>query len=173
MDTALAARWVRAYEKVEARCLGIAKDRYAYLVKSDSGNTYRVTGAGNVATTCSCPAGINGNPVCWHRAAVYALIGAFDHLRPRPEPVEQRALADAAMTKADRALLAYWSTQYDAISATDRKDWYAARAAINRGTAARAMAERFMKDAGIAEPWPHFVAANAHAKESARKVAAG
>lgn len=50
---------------------------------SDSSAAYELEVTGDVAHGCSCLAGLNGDPVCKHRAAFYLAVGLLD---PEPEP---------------------------------------------------------------------------------------
>ncbi|MDQ3694334.1 MAG: hypothetical protein M3464_11995 [Chloroflexota bacterium] len=50
---------------------------------SDAATAYEIEVTGEVAHGCSCLAGINGDPVCKHRAAFYFALGLLD---PEPEP---------------------------------------------------------------------------------------
>ena len=47
---------------------------------------------GNVAHGCDCLAGLNGDPVCKHRAAFYLLFGALS--LPEPDPPAPASLRD-------------------------------------------------------------------------------
>jgi hypothetical protein len=54
---------------------------------SDATVAYEVEVTGDVAHGCTCLAGINGDPVCKHRAAFYLAAGLLD-----PEPVPPAAM---------------------------------------------------------------------------------
>jgi hypothetical protein len=83
------ARWFKAAERAITE--GIQVRQLAgsgqWVASSGSNATvaYEVEVTGNVAHGCDCLAGLNGDPVCKHRAAFYLLIGALD-LSPEPDP---------------------------------------------------------------------------------------
>jgi hypothetical protein len=60
---------------------------------SDEAVAYEVAVTGTVAHGCGCLAGLNGDPVCKHRATFYLLIGAID-LTPEPDPPALGATMD-------------------------------------------------------------------------------
>ena len=63
-------RWARAFER--AADSGIAPKQVAadtYAVKSAHGNVFYMVQPGPYGLTCSCKAAIEGDPICWHRAA--------------------------------------------------------------------------------------------------------
>ena len=73
-------RWINALHRAKA-------DR-VQVKESNLGNWFAKSGAhdaraywldvrGNVVLGCECPAGQKGDPVCKHRAAFYAMIGAL------------------------------------------------------------------------------------------------
>jgi hypothetical protein len=71
------------------------------------GIAYEVAVTGNVAHDCDCLAGLNGDPVCKHRAAFYLLIGALDRLRGRSPRHRPRNAPTA--TLAARAAIRSWA----------------------------------------------------------------
>ena len=94
-----AARWTTAAERalgegVQVRQL-VGSGQWIATSGSDSAVAYEVEVTGNVAHGCGCLAGLNGDPVCKHRAAFYLLIGALN-LNPEPEPPAPAAAADCA-----------------------------------------------------------------------------
>ncbi len=54
---------------------------------SDASTAYEVEVTGEVAHGCTCLAGINGDPVCKHRAAFYLAAGLLDPEPDSPAPV--------------------------------------------------------------------------------------
>ena len=64
---------------------------------------YEVEVTGNVAHGCDCLAGLNGDPVCKHRAAFFLLIGALD-LDPEPDPPAPASRSSASAAGAGRRL---------------------------------------------------------------------
>ena len=81
------ARWFRAAERAENEgvrvCQLQSSGQWIATSGTASGTAYEVQIIGNVAHGCDCLAGMNGDPVCKHRAAFYLLIGALD-LSPEP-----------------------------------------------------------------------------------------
>jgi hypothetical protein len=60
---------------------------------SDAAVAHEVEVTGRVAHGCGCLAGLNGDPVCKHRAAFYLLIGVIT-LTPEPDPPALGAAGD-------------------------------------------------------------------------------
>jgi hypothetical protein len=83
------ARWIRAAERAVAEGIQVRQlqgtGQWIATSGSQTGLAYEVAVTGNVAHGCDCLAGLNGDPVCKHRAAYYLLIGALD-LSPEPDP---------------------------------------------------------------------------------------
>ena len=83
------ARWLKAAERAVAEGVQIRQLQGSGQCIANSGSdaavAYEVEIAGNVAHGCDCLAGLNGDPVCKHRAAWYLLIGALS-FDPEPEP---------------------------------------------------------------------------------------
>ena len=82
-------RWMKAaeravHENIQIRQLA-GSGAWIAMSGSDPAVAYEVEVTGNVAHGCGCLAGLNGDPVCKHRAAFYLLIGAID-LTPEPDP---------------------------------------------------------------------------------------
>jgi hypothetical protein len=50
---------------------------------SDAATAYELEVAGELVHGCACLAGLNGDPVCKHRAAYYLMVGVLD---PEPDP---------------------------------------------------------------------------------------
>src|SRR5213080_1337804 len=90
------ARWSKAAECAVAEGLqvrqlqGSGQRIVTSGTRAGVANELAVTG--NVAHDCDCLAGLNGDPVCKHRAAFYLLIGALG-FNPEPEPPAPAALA--------------------------------------------------------------------------------
>ena len=59
---------------------------------TDAAKAYAVAVSGDVAHGCDCPAGLNDDPVCKHRALWWHLAGLLD---PDPEPPAAAAPAPA------------------------------------------------------------------------------
>ena len=83
------ARWLKAAERavsegIQCRQLQ-GSGQWIATSGSQDGVAYEVQVAGSVAFGCDCLAGMNGDPVCKHRAAYYLLIGALT-LDPEPDP---------------------------------------------------------------------------------------
>src|SRR5215212_1991979 len=94
--TSRPARWMKAAERAIAEGVQVRQlagsGQWIASSGSDAAVAYEVEVTGNVAHACDCLAGLNGDPVCKHRAAFYLLIGARD-LTPEPDPP---ALGDTA-----------------------------------------------------------------------------
>lgn len=84
-----AARWHKAAQRAASEDVQVRQlaGSGAWIATSgtDRALAYEVSVTGNVAHDCDCLAGLNGDPVCKHRAAFYLLIGAID-LDPEPAP---------------------------------------------------------------------------------------
>src|SRR5215213_8017848 len=82
------ARWEKAAERAAQEGIRVCQvqgtGQWIATSGSQSGTAYEVAVTGNVAHGCDCLAGLNGDPVCKHRAAFYLLIGAL--VIPEPEP---------------------------------------------------------------------------------------
>jgi hypothetical protein len=93
------ARWLKAAERAETEGIRICQlqgtGQWIATSGTAAGTAYEVQVTGNVAHSCDCLAGLNGDPVCKHRAAYYVLIGALD-LTPEPDPPAVAAGADCA-----------------------------------------------------------------------------
>jgi hypothetical protein len=80
-------RWQKAAERAIAEGIQVRQlqgsGQWIANSGSDATVAYELEVTGNVAHGCDCLAGLNGDPVCKHRAAFYLLIGAID---PTPEP---------------------------------------------------------------------------------------
>jgi hypothetical protein len=72
------------HEGVQVRQLAGSGQWIACSVSDDS-VAYEVEVTGRVAHGCGCLAGLNDDPVCKHRAALYLLIGVIT-LTPEPDP---------------------------------------------------------------------------------------
>lgn len=83
------ARWMTAAQRAIAEDVRLCQlqgtGQWVATSGTHPGIAYEVAVTGNVAHDCDCLAGLNGDPVCKHRAAFYLLIGALD-LTPEPEP---------------------------------------------------------------------------------------
>ncbi len=83
------ARWMKAAERAISGGIQVRQlqgsGQWIANSGSDSTVAYEVEVTGNVAHGCGCLAGLNGDPVCKHRAAFYLLIGALD-FTPEPDP---------------------------------------------------------------------------------------
>lgn len=81
-------RWLKAAERAENEGVRILQIQGTgqWIATSGKGGSaaYELQITGNVAHDCDCLAGLNGDPVCKHRAAFYLLIGAL--MMPEPEP---------------------------------------------------------------------------------------
>jgi hypothetical protein len=75
------ARWQSALARAEAEGIRVCQVQGTGQWIATSGTTagaaYALAVTGNVAHGCDCLAGMNGDPVCKHRAAFYLLIGAL------------------------------------------------------------------------------------------------
>jgi hypothetical protein len=92
------ARWEKAAERAEIEGIRVCQlqgsGQWIATGGSQSGMAYEVAVTGNVAHGCDCLAGMNGDPVCKHRAAFYLLIGAL--VVPEPEPPAPALVVDCA-----------------------------------------------------------------------------
>jgi hypothetical protein len=83
------ARWTKAAQRAISEGIQMRQvaGSGAWIATSgtDAAVAYEVAVTGNVAHDCDCLAGLNGDPVCKHRAAFYLLVGAIT-LDPEPEP---------------------------------------------------------------------------------------
>jgi hypothetical protein len=83
------ARWQQAAQRAVTEGIQIRQLQGSGQWVATSGHdatvAYEVQVAGNVAFGCDCLAGLNGDPVCKHRAAYYLLVGALT-LDPEPDP---------------------------------------------------------------------------------------
>lgn len=81
-------RWWKAAERAESEGIRICQlqgsGQWIATSGSSTATAYEIEVTGNVAHGCDCLAGLNGDPVCKHRAAFYLLIGAL--VMPEPEP---------------------------------------------------------------------------------------
>lgn len=81
------ARWTKAAERALAEGIQVRQlqgsGQWIANSGSDASVAYELQITGNVAHGCDCLAGMNGDPVCKHRASFYLLIGALD-LTPEP-----------------------------------------------------------------------------------------
>jgi hypothetical protein len=91
------ARWFKAAELAISEDVRICQlqgsGQWIATSGTASGIAYEVEVTGNVAHGCDCLAGLNGDPVCKHRAAFYLLIGALS--MPEPEPPAPAILSHA------------------------------------------------------------------------------
>src|SRR5215217_530680 len=82
------ARWWKAAERAETDGVRVCQLQGSGQWIATSGTqlrtAYEVEVTGNVAHGCACLTGLNGDPVCKHRAAFYLLISAL--VPPEPEP---------------------------------------------------------------------------------------
>lgn len=87
--TASPARWQTAAQRAVAEGVQIRQlqstGEWIATSGSDASLAYLVEVTGAIAHGCDCLAGLNGDPVCKHRAAYYLLTGALS-LDPEPEP---------------------------------------------------------------------------------------
>src|SRR5215213_4265640 len=94
--TSSPARWMKAAERAVAEGVQVRQlaGSGAWIASSgsDFSVAYELAVTGNVAHGCGCLAGLNGDPVCKHRAAFYLLIGAL--VLPEPEPPAPASAAD-------------------------------------------------------------------------------
>ena len=83
------SRWMKAAARAVTEGIQVRQlqgsGQWVASSGSDSTLAYEVEVTGNVAYGCDCLAGLNGDPVCKHRAGFYLLIGALD-LPPEPPP---------------------------------------------------------------------------------------
>ncbi len=81
------ARWQKAVARAIAENVQVRQlagcGAWIATSGSDATTAYEIDVTGEVAHGCNCLAGINGDPVCKHRAAYYLAIGVLD---PEPEP---------------------------------------------------------------------------------------
>ena len=82
------ARWWKAAERAETDGVRVCQlqgsGQWIATSGTQLGTAYEVEVTGNVAHGCACLTGLNGDPVCKHRAAFYLLISAL--VPPEPEP---------------------------------------------------------------------------------------
>lgn len=109
MTQTLQSRYLAAARRVIDEGIAIeplANGDFIATSSRNAGVRYVVGMDGNLAATCGCPAGSQGDPVCKHRAAVYMHLGALD---PNPQPRVPAIDLDALMKALDGALgsLAY------------------------------------------------------------------
>lgn len=86
--TATPERWAIALaralaEGVQVRQLA-GSGQWIATSGRDAGTAYGLAVTGGVAHGCDCLAGLNGDPVCKHRAAYYAAAGLLDPEPPTP-----------------------------------------------------------------------------------------
>lgn len=110
MTQTLQSRFLAAARRVVDEGIEIeplANGDFIATSASKAGIRYVVSMQGNLAATCGCPAGQQGDPVCKHRAAVYMHLGALS-LEP-PRVTTPHIDLDALMRALDGALgsLAY------------------------------------------------------------------
>lgn len=79
------ARWQKAVERaisdgVQVRQLA-GSGAWIATSGSDSSAAYELEVTGEIVQGCNCLAGLNGDPVCKHRAAFYLAVGVLD---PKP-----------------------------------------------------------------------------------------
>ena len=71
------ARWRTAAESAEQEGIRVCQlqgsGQWIATSGSQAGAAYEIEVTGNVAHGCDCLAGLNGDPVCKHRAAFYLL----------------------------------------------------------------------------------------------------
>jgi len=83
------ARWLKAAERAIAEGIQLRQlsgsGQWVACSGSDASVAYEVEITGRVAHGCGCLAGMNGDPVCKHRAAFYLSIGVIS-LTPEPDP---------------------------------------------------------------------------------------
>ena len=81
------ARWHKAVERAIGEDVQVRQlagcGAWIATSGSDASAAYELEVTGAVAHGCNCLAGINGDPVCKHRAAFYLAIGVLD---PEPDP---------------------------------------------------------------------------------------
>ena len=74
-------RWISARDRAIKEnvhvCQVESTGQWIATSGTKSGVAYAIDVTGNIAHGCDCPAGAAGDPVCKHRAAFYALIGAI------------------------------------------------------------------------------------------------
>ena len=91
------ARWMKAAERAIAEGIQLRQlagsGQWIASSGSDDAVAYEVEVTGKVAHGCGCLAGLNGDPVCKHRAAFYLLIGVIS-LTPEPDPPALGAAAE-------------------------------------------------------------------------------
>lgn len=83
------ARWAKAArraveEGVQLRQVA-STGQWIATSGTNAAVAYEVQVTGAVAHSCDCLAGLNGDPICKHRAAYYLMVGALS-LDPEPEP---------------------------------------------------------------------------------------
>lgn len=88
-------RWAKAAERARAEGVQVRQvastGQWVATSGSDANVAYLMEVTGTVAHGCSCLAGVNGDPVCKHRAAFYLAAGLLG-----PEPPTPAAPAPAA-----------------------------------------------------------------------------
>ena len=88
-------RWAKAAERARAEGVQVRQvastGQWVATSGTDATVAYLMDVTGTVAHGCSCLAGVNGDPVCKHRAAFYLAVGLLD-----PEPPTPAAPAPAA-----------------------------------------------------------------------------
>ncbi len=81
------ARWQKAVERASAENVQVRQlagsGAWIATSGSDPNTAYELGVTGEVAHGCNCLAGLNGDPVCRHRAAFYLAVGLLD---PEPDP---------------------------------------------------------------------------------------
>jgi hypothetical protein len=81
--------WMKAAERAIAKGVQVRQlacsGQWIECSGSNAWIAFEVEVTGRVAHGCGCLAGLNGDPVCKHRAAFYLLIGVIT-LTPQPDP---------------------------------------------------------------------------------------
>lgn len=105
--TSTPARWMKAVERALAEGVEVRQLAGSGLWVASSGSdatvAYEVDVTGNVAHGCGCLAGLNGDPVCKHRAAFYLLIGA---VHPSQQPTVSVGASCGSASVAELSALA-------------------------------------------------------------------
>jgi len=91
------ARWQSALRRaiaggVQVRQLA-GSGQWVATSASDPGAAYEIAVTAGVAHGCTCPAGQHGDPICCHRAALYAAAGVLEPAAADPEPEPPAAAA--------------------------------------------------------------------------------